>query len=214
MFSKKEIFTVGITILIFAFLTNLSSSLIEDWMIFLFAIISFSIIILGNIFAKKIIAFRLDSEIEMQIWETGKFPLFQKPKEPKPFPMGAVLPIFTKIIFFPFNAFFWMAALVFDVKPRIYRGSRKIGLYSFSDMTEYHVGLIAASGIITNLVFAVISYFLGFQDFSRLNIYFALFNMIPISELDGNKIFFGSRIMWSFLASLILIGMLFAIFII
>jgi hypothetical protein len=213
MLNKKEIFLISLTIIIFAFLINISSSLIEDWKTFLFAIISFSIVILGNIFAKKITAFNLDSEIEMQLWETGKFPLVSK-GEAKPFPMGAVLPIITKIIFFPFNTFFWMSSMVFDVKPRIFRGARRHGLYTFSDITEYHIGLIAASGIAINLIFSIIGYFLGFPLFSRLNMYYAFFNMIPLSELDGNKIFFGSKLLWSFLASLILIGMLFAIFII
>jgi len=213
MFNKKEIFLISLTITIFAFLINISASLIEDWQTFLFALISFSIIVLGNIFAKKIVAFNLDSEIEMQLWETGKFPLVSR-KAPKPFPMGAVLPIITKIIFFPFNTFFWMSSMVFDVKPRIFRGARRHGLYTFSDITEYHIGLIAASGIAINLIFSIISYFLGFPLFSRLNMYYAFFNMMPLSELDGNKIFFGSKLLWSFLASLILIGMLFAIFII
>jgi hypothetical protein len=213
MFNKKEIFLVSLTIIIFAFLMNLSSSLIDDWQTFLFSILTFAIVILGNIFAKKITAYNLDSEIEMQLWETGKFPLIPK-KGSKPFPMGAVLPIITKIIFFPFNTFFWMSSLVFDVRPRIFRGARRHGLYTFSEMTEYHIGLIAASGIVINLIFSVIGYFLGFPLFSRLNIYFALFSIIPLSELDGNKIFFGSKLIWSFLASLILIGMLFAIFIV
>ncbi|MCK9568312.1 hypothetical protein M0R72_05165 [Candidatus Pacearchaeota archaeon] len=213
MFNKKEIFLISLTIIIFAFLINISASLIEDWQIFLFTLISFSIIIFGNIFAKKIMAFNLDSEIEMQLWETGKFPLVYRTGS-KPFPMGAVLPIITKIIFFPFNTFFWMASMVFDVRPRIFRGARRHGLYTFSEITEYHIGLIAASGIAINLIFSIIGYFLGFPLFSRLNIYYAFFNMIPLSDLDGNKIFFGSKLLWSFLASLILIGMLFAILIV
>jgi len=208
MFNKKEIFLVSLTIIIFAFLMNLSSSLIENWQTFLFSIITVAIVILGNIFAKKITAYRLDSEIEMQLWETGKYPLFPQRKSPKSFPMGAVLPIISKIIFFPFNTFFWMASMVFDVRPRIFRGAKRHGLYTFSEMTEYHIGLIAASGIAINLIFSIIGYFLGFPLFSRLNIYFAFFNIIPLSELDGNKIFFGSKLLWSFLASLILIGML------
>ena len=213
MFNKKEIFLISLTIIIFAFLINISASLIEDWQTFLFALISFSIIVLGNIFAKKIVAFNLDSEIEMQLWETGKFPLVYR-KDSKPFPMGAVLPIITKIIFFPFNTFFWMASMVFEVKPRIFRGARRHGLYTFSDITEYHMGLIAASGIAINLIFSIIGYLLGFPLFSRLNMYYAFFNMIPLSDLDGNKILFGSKLLWSFLASLILIGMLFAILIV
>ena len=40
-----------------------------------------------------------------------------------------------------------------------------------------------------------------------INFWFAFFNMLPISELDGNKIFFGSIVFWSFLAILTLIGL-------
>lgn len=214
MLTKKEILIISLTIIIFSLLSTISISLFENWKNFLFALISFSIIILGNIFAKKIMAFQLDSEIEMQIWETGKHTLFPRRKRSRSFPSGIILPIITKIIFFPFTAFFWMAAFVFDVHPRIFRGAKRHGLYTFSEITEYHIGIIAASGIIINIIFSIIGYLLGFPLFSRLNIYYAFFNMLPISELDGNKIFFGSKIMWSFIASLILIGMLFAIFII
>jgi Zn-dependent protease len=214
MFKKKEIVLILATIVIFTFLINLSTDLIGGWKTILFSLLAFAIAILGNIFAKKIAAYYFDSEIEMQLWYTRKHPLFKRRFPQKPFPAGVILPLLTKIIFLPFNFFFWMTSIVFDIKPRIYRGARRQGLYTFSEITEYQIGLIAASGIIINLIFAIIGYFLGFPLFSRLNIYFAFFNMIPISELDGNKILFGSRILWSFLSSLILIGMLFAILII
>jgi len=214
MFKKKEILIISLVIILFAVLSNISTNLLENWKNLLFALLSFSIVILGNIFAKKIAAFYLDSEIEVDIWRTGKHQLFPGRKRLRNFPTGAILPVIIKIIFFPFTAFFWMASLIFEVSPRIFRGARRHGLYTFSEITEYHIGLIAASGIIINLIFSIIGYFLGFPLFSRLNIYYAFFNMLPISELDGNKIFFGSRIIWSFLASLILIGMLFAIFIV
>jgi hypothetical protein len=211
MLNKKEIFIISLVIIIFAFSINISLSLIENWKTFFWSLIAISIIVLGNIFAKKIMAYNLDSEIDMQVWETGKNPLFPQKRKTGSFPMGAFLPIISKIILFPFKNFIWMASLVFDVRPRIYRGAKRHGLYTFSEITEYHIGLIAASGIIINLLFSLIGYLLGFSLFSRLNMYYAFFNMLPLSELDGNKIFFGSRILWSFLASLILIGMLFAI---
>ena len=105
-----------------------------------------------------------------------------------------------------------MASLVFDVSPKVYRAAKRHGLYSFSEMTEYHLGIIAASGIIINLAAAIIGYLLGFSDFARISIYFTFFNMIPLSDLDGNKIFFGNTVIWSFLASLVVIGMLLALF--
>ena len=107
-----------------------------------------------------------------------------------------------------------MASLVFDIKPKVYRAAKRHGLYSFSEVTEYQLGIIAATGIVINLALAIIGYFLGFHTFAQLNIYFAFFNMLPLSTLDGNKIFFGNIVLWSFLASLTLLGFLLSILII
>ena len=217
MLNKKEIFPIILIIIIISFSVSLSLDMVGNWKKIGGTVLAVSLIILSNIFIKKIVAYKLDSEIEMKIWEIKKIGFTGMPNTKylkKPFPLGAFLPIISKIIFFPFKTFVWVASLVFDIKPRIYRGAKRYGLYTFSEMTEYHLGLIAASGIAINLVSAVLGYFLGFALFARLSIYYAFFNILPISELDGNKIFFGSLVMWSFLASFVLIGMLFAIFII
>jgi len=214
MINKREALIIALILIILTLSLNLSLSFLGEWKTILYTLLAVSIIVLVNIFVKKAIAYRLDSEIEMKIWEIGKFGFTKEKHSKKPFPLGAFLPIISKIILFPLKNFIWMASLVFDVKPRIYRGAKRFGLYTFSEITEYHLGLIAASGIAINLIMAVIGYFVGFPLFARLNIYYAFFNVLPISELDGNKIFFGNLLLWSFLASLVLIGMLFAIFII
>ncbi len=213
MINKKEIFPIILIIVIITLSITLSLRITESWKEILWVFISVSLIILLNIFTKKIVAYNLDSEIEMKIWEVGGYSSAGK-KQKRPFPIGAFLPLLSKIILFPFKSFVWMASLAFEVKPKIYRGAKRHGLYTFSEITEDHIALIAASGIVINLIVAVISYFLGFPLFSRLNIYYAFFNMLPLSELDGNKIFFGNLVLWSFLGALVLIGMLFAIFII
>jgi len=215
MISKKEGFVISLIIIILTLSLSLfTTDLFSNWYAVLGILLAVSIIILASVFAKKIMAYLLDSEIEMRIWEVQKYGLSPHQHLKKPFPVGAFLPVISAIILFPFKSFVWMASLVFDVKPRIYKGAKRYGLYAFSDLTEYHFGLIAASGIVINLLLAVAGYFLGFPLFSRLNIFFAFFNMIPISELDGNRIFFGNLLLWSFLGCLVLIGMLFAIFVI
>ncbi len=214
MINKREVLIISLIIVIITLSLNLSLSIFEEWKTVLYTLLAVSVVILANIFMKKFIAYRLDSEIEMRVWEIGKYGFTKDKHSKKPFPLGAFLPIISKIVLFPFKSFVWMASLVFDVKPRIYRGAKRFGLYTFSEVTEYHLGLIAASGIVINLILSVIGYFLGFPLFARLNIYYAFFNILPLSEFDGNKIFFGNLIMWAFLASLVLIGMLFAIFII
>jgi hypothetical protein len=214
MKNKKEWWIIPLVIVIIAFSASWTLKLETFGERFLLTLLATAIVILLNLVAKKITASLLDCEIEVKLWEVGKYGFDKKQHAKRPFPMGAVLPVVSKIILFPLNFFVWMASLIFDVKPKVSRSAKRFGLYTFSDVTEYHIGLIAAAGILVNLLIAVIGYFAGFSLLARLSMYYAFFNMLPLSELDGNKIFFGSLIMWSFLAALTIIGMLFAIFII
>jgi Zn-dependent protease len=173
-----------------------------------------SIIIGANILVKKILAYYLDSEIEIKLWEIKRFGFKTGQYFKKPFPAGVFFPIVSKLILFPFKHFVWMASLIFDIKPKVYRTAKRHGLYSFSEITESQIGIIAATGIAINLALAIIGYFSGFHMFAQLNIYYAFFNLLPISTLDGNKIFFGNIVLWSFLASITLLGFLLSILII
>lgn len=209
--TKSELASIPVASLIIAFSANL---LLRGTIAFLWVLLAVFAVIVINVVAKKVAGFYFETDIETKFWEVYQFGFKPSRHFKKPVPLGAFLPLISKIILFPINGFVWMASLVFEVKPRIYRAARRHGLYSFSEMTESHIGYIAAAGIAANLAFAIIGYLIGFTDFARFNIYYALFNMLPISNLDGNKIFFGSVALWSFLASLVLVGLFFAIFIV
>ncbi len=210
MFDKKEIITIIIVTLILAFVI----SLVETIEIFLYTLLAVFLIIMINIISKKIMGFYLESEIEIKLWEIKQYGFKANQYFKRPFPVGAFFPLISKIFLFPIQGLVWMASLVFDVKPKIYRAAKRHGLYSFSEITESHIGIIASAGIIANIIFAIIAYFIGFQEFTRLSIFYAFFNMIPLSDLDGNKIFFGNIVLWSFLAAIVLIGIFFTLFII
>jgi len=213
MLNQKEITFVIIISLILAF----TISLMESLEIFLYTLLFIFLILLINTFAKKIAAFYLDSEIKIKLWELKRFGLLHfmnitpiKSTHPsrefkKPFLAGAFLPII--VTAFSFGYLTWMASLIFEVKSKTYKAAKRHGFYSFTEMPEYHIGLIAASGILANLLFALIGYLINFPLFTKLNIYYAFFNMIPISSLDGNKIFFGSKLLWSFLTIIVLIAL-------
>ena len=203
MLNKKEILAILIMSVIFAF----AISLIETWNLFLTSLLAVFLVIIINVFAKKISGYYLDSEVEIGLWETDRYGFKPKHAFKKPFPIGAFLPLISKIFLFPLGSFIWMASLVFEVKPKVYRAVKRFGLYSFSEMSEAHIGWIAVSGIVANLLFAIIGYLIGFNDFARINLYYAFFNMLPISDLDGNKIFFGSLLAWVALATIILIAL-------
>lgn len=210
MLNKKEMLMILMLTLILAF----AVSLVKSMNLFLYSAAIILCIFLINVFAKKIAGFYLDSEIEIKMWEIERYGFRAHSHFAKSFPAGAVIPLISKIVLFPFNSFVWMACIVFDVKPKVYRAAKRHGIYKFSEMTEGHLGLIAAAGIFANILFAIIGYLVNIPEFARLSIFYAFFNMIPLSDLDGNKIFFGSLLIWSILASIVLIGLFYVIFLV
>jgi hypothetical protein len=208
MINFKEIGLMVIISIILAF----AISLVKSLNAFLVALLAIFIVILVNVVAKKIITFFLESEIEIKLWEVRQIGFKPNSRFNKEMPAGIIMPILISLV--SLGHLYWMANMVFEVKAKVSRAAKRWGLYTFSEITEWHIGLIAAWGIIANLLFAVIGYLIGFEEFARLNIYFAAFNLIPISDLDGNKVFFGSLILWSFLAILALIGLGYAFLIV
>jgi len=214
---KKEIVAIFASVLILSFLISLMASL----EIFLQTALLVFLVVIINVFAKKIAAFYFDSEIEIKIWDIERYGWmgvvskgFKHPsgKFKKPILIGLFLPFLVSL--FSYGATTWLATLVFEAKSKTYRVAKRFENYSFSEMSEFHIGWIAAFGIIANLTFGVIGYLFNFPEFAKLNLYLAFFNIIPISSLDGNKIFFGSYVLWGFLASIVLLGLIFGIFII
>ena len=202
MFNKKEFAIILIVTIVLAF----GITLAQDINLFLYTLLGVFIIILINSIAKKIAAFYFDSEIEIKLWEFKRFGFKPKSNFKNAFPAGIFIPILSRIILLPFNGFLWMASLVFDTKAKSYRVAKRHGMYSFSEMTEEHIGYIAAAGIAINLIFIIIFYMIGYPFLSKISAWYIFFNMIPISNLDGNKIFFGNITLWSFLATLTLIA--------
>jgi len=162
----------------------------------------FLIIIGANILVKKTIGYYLEADVKIKFWELQRYGLkkWRKFKKPLPMPwLPLILSFVTK------GGFWWLNILEFDVRPRIERVSKRHGFHwqkkRFSSLTEYHLALIAAGGILMNLILAGIGYFLAGDVthaglFSKLNIYYAAWSLIPLSRLDGSKVFFGSRLLW------------------
>ena len=200
MLNLKEIYTLfGIILLL-----SITTSFLGGITLFLYSLLAISIIIFSNVFSKKITSDYLDAKIEIKLWEVKRYGYRVQDYFKKPILAGLIFPV--AFILITIGYVKWMASLVFDVKPQIHRAAKRHGLYSFSEMTETHLGIIAASGIIINMIFAGVGYLLNFTLLTQLSIYYIFFNMIPISNLDGNKIFNGNIVLWSFLAILTLIG--------
>lgn len=208
MLNKKEIGTIAISIVVLGFvisLTDLNNLILKS-------LSAIAVIILLNVLFKKVAAFYLDTEIELQLWTAKRYGIKPGAKFRKPLQLGLIIPLLLKVITMGYLN--WTAALTFETKGKNYRAARRHGIYSFSEVTEAQMGYIAAIGIVGTLLGAFIGYLFGFEDFARLSLGYAFFNMIPLSTLDGNKLFFGNLILWSFLAAIVSLGALAAIVII
>ncbi|MCR4285145.1 MAG: hypothetical protein NUV97_03835 [archaeon] len=157
----------------------------------------FLVIIGANILAKKIVGYYFETNVKIGFWSIYQFWFRGDSHFKKPVPMiwlPLLLTLFTK------GAIWWLAILEFDVEAKTERVSRRHGLYRFTEVTEWHIAMIAMWGIIVNLLLAIGGYLLGFELFTKLSIYFVVWSLIPLSSLDGSKILFSNRGLWMVLA--------------
>lgn len=205
MLNKKEILSIlGVT-----FVLGIIISLIETWEIFGITLGLIFAVILTNVIFKKVTAFYIDTDVEINTWEWSRFGYKKHHHFRKPVPGGILIPLLVK--FFSVGLINWMACLTFEVRGKTYRSAKRHGIYSFSEVSEKEMGWIASAGIWANIILAIIGYLIGtdiFLQFAKLNLIYAFFNIIPISNLDGSKIFFGNKINWMFLAILTSIAVL------
>lgn len=157
-------------------------------------IISFFIIISINTLAKKTTAYYYQANIKIKFWSLYQYGFQKGSHFKKPVPMFWITPVLA--ILSKVN-FLWMAILSFEIKPSPERAAKRHELYRFSEIAEWHVSLIVLSGILANLLLAIIGYILSFETFAQLNILFAAWSLLPLGQLDGAKLFFGSKKLWT-----------------
>lgn len=232
MLTSKEITAIIIATLILAFSYSLASTP-DNFTSTLVKMIGFVfIVIIINITAKKVMASYKDASIETSLWTLKRAGILHfiniipfhrthpSQKFKSEFPIGILLPIITTVLSFGWVK--WLACLTFESKAQIYRAARiRADRHQrYAEITETHEAQIAATGILANLLFAYIFYLLGQPILTKINITFAFYNLIPISNLDGNKIFFGSStditgypLLWTFLSVITVFAMLLTLFI-
>ncbi len=210
MFSIKELAAIITVIILFAFII----SFLQGLEVFLSALITATIIIAVNVISKKLIAYRLDSKIEQKIWQWQRWGFYERSKLKKPIPAGIIFPFILIWISYPLGFLKMLTFLQFDVSPLPSRAAKKHSLYRYTEMTEWHIASIAGFGIFCVLVLAAVAYLLNYPDLARYSIYFSLWNLLPIGQLDGCKILFGSRLLWYILSIFVLIGLFYSLFLV
>jgi Zn-dependent protease len=205
---KEELGDILTAILMMFVVSSLTYIFVgEMGLVFEVFIYSFIIIILPVV-ARKAMAHSLDAGVEHQTWGVHRFGLRPGAHFKREVPMGLLVPLFFTLI--SLGLFKVMTFLTYEPRALKHRAAKRFGHYSFTEMTDWHGGLIGVAGIVTVLVISFVGYFAGFELLSKLAAYYAFWNMIPIFKLDGTQIFFGNKIVYSVLGIITLIFVLFA----
>lgn len=215
MFTKKELFAILSITLAIGTVVSLGVENVAQWQEFiLIALGTTAAVIFVNAIAKKVMAHYFDAEIDIETWQFKRFMFMTKKtitghrphqKMKHPFQAGFFMPLIIKFI--SFGIFNWMASLTFQAKGTIYRTSRRFGQYQYIDITESEMAWIAFIGIFANILFAALAYMTGMTLFAKVNLTYAFCNTIPLSNLDGTKMFFGKQPLWWIAAIITSIGL-------
>jgi len=171
----------------------------EEWTMFIFVFLFMIIILSVNVIAKKFMAYMVDSDVRFEIWQWERFGYRPWMHLPKPIPMGIIAPLFLSVV--SLGSLKFLAPLTYEAKALTHRAARRFGFYSWQGLTDYHHGIIGAGGILAVLILAFVAYILPdsglhLQLLAQFSAYFAFSNMLPLSNLDGTQIFFGSKILY------------------
>jgi hypothetical protein len=192
--SFKEILAFGVNY------TNLG-------IIFMFVLL----VLLVNILSKKAMAYQYEATLETKIWQGKRFG-FKRERELKNLvPVGIFAPVLITLV--TLGNFFLFTVLESSVEGTSARASKRHGRFRFTEMTDSNISMIMSMGVIANLILAVIAYLINLGTLAEISIYYAFYSLIPFGNLDGTKIFFGTRNFWFALMIIALIFVSFALFI-
>ena len=201
----REFSHILAAIIIFTVIGSFSFLIESQWFILPRVLLFATIIIFISIFSKKLMAYALDTDVEHEIWKVSRYVIIKHQRLNKEIHGGIIFPLLFSL--FSLGLIKFAVFITYEARALKRRAAKRLGYYSYTELTEWHNGLIGAAGIIAVFAIAMITYFLPYnlEYFSKLAIYYGISNLLPISKLDGTQIFFGSRTIWTALAIIALI---------
>jgi len=151
------------------------------------------IIILVPTIVRKAVAHTLDSEVTHEIWQFRRFGWKPGWTFKDFLPFGVIFPFVVSFFGLMMGTmYFAFSVLTYDARGLKYRVAKRFGHGSYKELTDRHNGLIGLAGIVSMLVISVLAYYGGLLYFAKMSAYYAFWNMVPFSKLDGTQIFFGN----------------------
>ena len=201
-FNKKEISWIILAILILGFIIEFSEKYTLTANGFIYA----TIIILTSILIKNLAADYFYVVIEHKIWEFKHWWWTARSKFKKPLPIGLILPFFTAFV--SLGTIKIMSILQFDGTPSKKRLLKKRGYVRKSEINESDLAFISAWASWALILLAIIATLIKQPELAKYSIYYGFWNLLPIGQLDGAKLFFGSFINWILLTLVYIVSLI------
>jgi len=203
--TKKEAVWIIIAILVMGFMISFSLSPNYSPKILLIS----AIIILTSTITKKIAGEIFSIRVEHKVLDFQRWGYYKRSYFKNPVPMGLILPFFFSIISLgiikPFTLLQFNAENIY--KKRIQR-ARGESTYRRTEINESDLGFTAAWGFWALILLAIIGFYLKQPELTKYSIYYGIWNLIPLGNLDGIKLFFGSLINWILLVIVYIISLI------
>jgi len=203
MIEKKEFIWIIIAIIIFEFIVFFPNSNTISIKLLLVPII----VIFASVLTKKYFSKYYNIKIEHKIFEFQQYGWQKKAHYKKPFPLGLILPLIVTVISYGFLK--PLTLLQFEMKniPET-RILKKRGHYRKTEINESDPAMTAALGFYALFLLAIISAIFSYNELARFSIFYGFWNLIPLGNLDGNKVFFGSFFNWAILTIIFIISLI------
>jgi len=203
--TKKEVVWIIIAILIMGFMISFSLSPTYSLHILLIS----AIIILTSTITKKIAGEIFNIKVEHKVLDFQRWGYYKRSHLKKPVPMGIILPFFVSVISLGIIKPFTL--LQFNAENLTKKRIQRAGLdktYRRSEINESDLGFTASWVFWALILLAIIGFYLKQPELTKYSIYYGIWNLIPLSNLDGTKLFFGSLINWILLVIVYIISLI------
>ena len=189
MFKLREVTHILLASAVIGYVVSFANITWNSWI--LFSGFGF-LMLLANALAKKLVAYKMGCDIQIVPWTIKRYWFFESAYfHGWSLPAWLLWPII--VAWLSLGRVWWLVVSTFEVSATRSRIGRK-----FAELTEWDIALIAVSGICVNLALALISAYLGFQEFMFMNLWFVFFNILPFPAYDGGRILFGEMFFYLF----------------
>lgn len=217
---RDFIITILVVTFVFAFDDKQATFQLGNWLAnFLRVSIGVTLVVLVHYFGHKWAARRYGTDVTHKVWGIRRYGFAKRAHFPlkihfmnitvipiHSFPLGSVLAVI--ISFLSNGRFFFTPVEAIDIGSG---ESKRLGRWRLK-VLEYEIARIAFAGPAANMLFAFVLQAFNksgmFDQIILISCLYALYHMIPWSQLDGAKIFFGSIFLYIFGLAFLLLSFL------